>query len=89
MANRIRNYFEVFSADCNFSFCACSLSGNKSVKVPFSKIYYFPNTMVPFGLEKMVEGDCSPGEQAENRHFQPFIVPLATFWKKDQKLPYM
>ena len=45
--------------------------------------------MVPFGLEKMVEGDCSPGEQAENSHFQPFIVPLATFWKKDQKLPYM
>jgi hypothetical protein len=62
MANRVRNYFAIFSADCNFSFCTSSHSGNNSVTVPFSKTDYFPIGMAPFGLEEMVKKDCHPGE---------------------------
>lgn len=42
--------------------------------------------MVPFGLEEMLEGDGSPGEQAENSNFQRFIVPLVTFLEERPKI---
>lgn len=76
IANRVRNYFAIFSADGNFSFCTSGHPGNNSVKVPFSKTDYFPDTVVPCGLEEMVEKDYSPGEQAENSLFQPLLLYL-------------
>lgn len=80
------NYFAIFSADGNFSFCTSSRSGNNHVKVPFSKTDYFSNTMGLFSLEELVEEDFNSGEKAENSNFHPlFSVPLTTFLKKDQK----
>lgn len=44
--------------------------------------------MGPFGLEEVVEEDCSSGEQAGDSHFHSLsFVPLPLFLKKDQKLP--
>ena len=81
--------FAIFSAECNFSFCGSSHSANSTEKIPLSKTDYFPNTTTPFGLEEMVERDCSIGAQAESSHFQTLIAFFATFLKKDQKLPYV
>lgn len=61
------------------------------MKVPFSRTDYFPNTVVPFGLEETIEEDCGPGDKQRTGVFfsLSFITPLATFLKRDQELPYV